>query len=94
MIPKGFSLYKKTFNYLSNSRFKTEKSNLLQDIGFMKNGIDALAPGQEESERVPLELVSHEEYSPVLITVTYKDGMGDDYDDEFTLDFNDRTERR
>ena len=74
--------------------FKTQKSTSLKEIGFFRKGIDALAPGQEESERVPLELVSHEEYSPVLITVTYKDRMGDDYDDEFTLDFNDRTERR
>ena len=74
--------------------FKTEKSISLQDIGFIKNGIDALAPGQEQSKRVLLELMSHEEYPPVLITVAYKDSMGGDYNDEFTLNFNDRTEPR
>ena len=73
--------------------FKTQKSTSLKEIGFIKNGIDALAPGQEQDESVPLELESHEEYPPVKITVTYKDSRGDDYDDEFILDFNDRTQR-
>ena len=74
--------------------FKTKESASLKEIGFLKKGINALAPGQEESEPVPLELMSHEEYPPVLITVTYTDEMCDDYEGEFTLDFNDRTEPR
>ena len=74
--------------------FKTKESTSLKEMGFLKKGIDALAPGQEESESVSLELMSHEKYPPVLITVTYKDSMGDDYDDEFTLNFNDRSSPR
>ena len=74
--------------------FTTKKGNSLQDIGFIKNGIDALAPGEEIRDSVYLELESVEKHQPVLITVTYTDSMGGDYDDEFTLDFNDRTERR
>lgn len=74
--------------------FKTKESRPLKEMGLFKKGIDALAPGQEESERVPLELVSHEEYPPVLITVAYTDGMDGHYGDKFTLDFNDRTETR
>lgn len=74
--------------------FKTKESTSLKEMGFLKKGIDALAPGQEESERVPLELMSHKEYPPVLITVTYKDSMGGNYNDEFTLNFNDRTKPR
>ena len=70
--------------------FTTKKDNSLQDIGFIKNGIDALAPGEEISDRVYLELGSVEKHQPVLITVTYKDSMGGDYNDEFRLDFNDR----
>ena len=70
--------------------FKTKESSSLQEIGFIKNGIDALAPGEEMSDRVYLELGSVEKHPPVLITVTYKDSMGGDYNDEFTLDFNDR----
>jgi hypothetical protein len=74
--------------------FKTQKSTALKEIGFLKEGIDALAPGQEEIEPVPLESVSHEEYPLVLITVTYRDSMSGDYNDEFTLNFNDRTKPR
>ena len=62
----------------------------LQDIGFIKNGIDALAPGQEMNDRVEIEFEPDEAYPPVLITVACKDSMGDDYNDEFILDFNDR----
>ena len=71
--------------------FRTEISTPLKEIGFIKNGIDALAPGQEMDERVPIEFEPDEEYPPVLITVAYKDSMGGDYKDEFTLDFNDRS---
>ena len=71
--------------------FRTEISTPLKEIGFIKNGIDALAPGQEMHERVFIEFEPDEEYPPVLITVAYKDSMGGDYKDEFTLDFNDRS---
>ena len=37
--------------------FKTKESTSLKEMGFLKKGIDALAPGQEESERVPTEHV-------------------------------------
>lgn len=74
--------------------FKTKSSRTLKEMGFIKKGIDALAPGQETSERVPLESHSTEKYAPVLITVAYQDSMGDDYNDEFTLDFNDRSSPR
>ena len=70
--------------------FRTEKSPPLKEIGFIKNGIDALAPGQEMSERVKIEFMSDKEYPPVLITVTYEDSMSGDDNDEFTLDFNNR----
>ena len=65
----------------------------LKEISFIKNGIDALALGQEKNERAPIEFEPAEAYPPVLITVTYKDSMGCDHDDEFTLDFNDRNDR-
>ena len=71
--------------------FKTQESTSLKEIDFIKNGIDALAPGQMERKGIPLELRSHEEYPPVKITVIYKDSMGEDYKDKFILDFNDRT---
>ena len=71
--------------------FKTKKSTSLKEMGFIKNGIDAVAHGQEMSERVPLESHSTEKYPPVLITVTYKDSMGDAHNNEFTLDFNNRS---
>ena len=74
--------------------FKTEISTPLKEISFIKNGIDALAPGQEMDERVRIKYEPDGEYPPVLITVAYKDSIGDDYDGEFTLDFNDRTKPR
>lgn len=71
--------------------FSTEKSNAIGEIGFIKKGIDALEPGDERSERVPIEFEPPEAYPPILITVAFKDSMGGDLDDAFTLDFNDRT---
>lgn len=71
--------------------FKTGKSTPLTENGLIKNGIDALAPGQEMNDSVEIDFEPDEAYPTVLITVTYKDSMGGDYDDEFTLDFNDRS---
>lgn len=71
----------------------------LNRIDFIKNGIDALAPGQMKQDVVVFfdssietylgRYLDKEEYSPLSITVTYEDPMGDDYDDKFTLNFSD-----
>ena len=66
----------------------------LKEIDLIKNGIDALAPGQEMNARVEIEFEPDEAYPPVLITIACKDSMGDNYNDEFTLDFNDKTKPR
>ena len=74
--------------------FTPEKGTPLNGIDFIMNGIDALAPGQEkESQATPrygIDFNLDEEYPPVSITVTYKDTVGDNHNDEFTLDFNER----
>ena len=71
--------------------FRTGKNTSIGGIDFIKKGIDALEPGDERNERVPIEFEPAEAYPPVLITVAFKDSMDNDFDDEFTLDFNDRT---
>ena len=74
--------------------FETEDGIPLNQIHFFKNGIDALAPGKDRIHqgtylRGPASPPEVEQYKPVVITVAYEDWMGGDYDDEFTLDFND-----
>ena len=80
-------------NFGGDLDFETEDGIPLNQIHFFKNGIDALAPGKDRGHQVTdLRGPANPEvkqYNPVVITVTYKDWMGGDYDDEFTLDFND-----
>ena len=49
--------------------FTTKTGNSLQDIGFIKNEIDALAPGEEIRDSVYIELGFVVKHQPVLITV-------------------------
>ena len=74
--------------------FETEDGTPLNQIPFFKNGIDALVPGKDRGHQVtnprgPASPPEVEQYKPVVITVAYEDWTGGDYDDEFTLDFND-----
>ena len=51
-------------------------------------------PGKDRGHQVtslrgPASPPEVEQYKPVVITVAYKDWMDGDYNDEFTLDFND-----
>ena len=66
---------------------------LLNEIDFIRKGIDALAPGRERkgnvTNRRSIGYKPDDVYPPVVITVNYKDSMGGNHDDEFKLDFND-----
>ena len=71
----------------------------LDTIDFIRDGIDVLAPGQERTRNITSvrsrqnEMVRSIEtdrpFPQVLVTVTYKDVLGKNYDDKFTLNFND-----
>ena len=72
--------------------FQTEKGSPLNEIYFIRKGIDALAPGQELRRAVtPLSDIRREDhnYPSVSITVTYEDLAGEIHNEEFKLDFND-----
>ena len=83
-------------NFGGDLDFKTVDGIQLNQIYFLEKGIDALPPGKERChpvtpERGPASEPDVESYDPVVITVSYKDTVGDDHDREFTLDFNDKT---
>ncbi|MDE0325890.1 MAG: hypothetical protein OXN27_18390 [Candidatus Poribacteria bacterium] len=61
----------------------------LESIGFLKNGIDALAPGQERRQSEPSVADQSGDLSQlqVAIKVTYEDAHGKEYSDTFPLDF-------
>lgn len=72
--------------------FNIKDGKRLNQIDFIQNGIDTLAPGQKRravliSFKDPMD----EQYKPVMITVVCKDSRGGSHDGEFTLDFNDWT---
>ena len=66
----------------------------LNKIDFIKYGIEALPPTREKlSEKITVRSggSSHfEGYPPLFITVAYKDSEGNDHNQDFTLDFNER----
>ena len=79
--------------------FSTGDGIPLDTIDFIRDGIDALAPGDERTRDITRERYRGNEsdrsietdrpFPHVLVTVTYKDVLGKNYDDKFTLNFND-----
>ncbi len=61
----------------------------LESIGFLKNGIDVLAPGQERRQNQPSVANPLGDLSQlrVKIPVNYEDSRGTKYSDTFPLDF-------
>lgn len=79
--------------------FSTWDGIPLDTIDFIRDGIDVLAPGQERTRNIirnryrgnenDRSIETDSPFPPVLVTVTYKDVLGKNYDDKFTLNFND-----
>ena len=61
----------------------------LESIGFLKNGIDVLAPGQERKQNQPNVADPFGDLSQLQVTirVNYEDSRGTKYSDAFPLDF-------
>ena len=61
----------------------------LESIGFLKNGIDVLAPGQERRQSEPTVADPFGDLSQLQVTipVNYEDSRGAKYSDAFSLDF-------
>ena len=79
--------------------FSTGDGIPLDTIDFIRDGIDALAPGDERTRNITRDRYRGNEsdrsietdrpFPHVLVAVTYKDVLGKNYDDKFTLNFND-----
>ena len=61
----------------------------LENIGFLKNGIDVLAPGQERRQNQPSVADPFGDLSQLQVTipVNYEDSRGTKYSEAFPLDF-------
>ena len=79
--------------------FSTGDGIPLDTIDFIRDGIDALAPGDERTRNITKDRTRENEsvrsietdrpFRLVLVTVTYMDVLGVQYNDKFTLNFND-----
>ena len=79
--------------------FSTGDGIPLDTINFIRDGIDALAPGDERTRNITKDRTRKNEsvrsietdrpFRLVLVTVTYMDVLGVQYNDKFTLNFND-----
>jgi hypothetical protein len=79
--------------------FSTGDGIPLDTIDFIRDGIDALAPGDERTRNITKDRTRKNEsvrsietdrpFRLVLVTVTYMDVLGVQYNDKFTLNFND-----
>ena len=72
-----------------NLSFAPYGGEALESIGFLKNGIDSLAPGQERRQSEPSVADPFGDLSQLQVTiqVTYEDSQGEEYFDDFPLDF-------
>ena len=72
-----------------NLSFAPYGGDSLESIGFLKNGIDVLAPGQERRQNEPSVADPFGDLSQLRVTikVTYEDSQGAKYSDTFPLDF-------
>ena len=73
----------------NNLSFAPYGGEPLENIGFLKNGIDVLAPGQERRQNQPSVADPFGDLSQLQVTipVNYEDSRGTKYSDAFSLDF-------
>ena len=75
--------------FRDNLSFAPYGGEPLESIGFLKNGIDVLAPGQERRQSEPSVADPFGDLSQlqVTITVNYEDSRGTKYSNAFPLNF-------
>ena len=75
--------------FRDNLSFAPYGGEPLESIGFLKNGIDVLAPGQERRQNQPSVADPFGDLSQLQVTipVNYEDSRGTKYSDAFSLDF-------
>lgn len=85
---------------LKDSSFQAFGGRALEEIDFLNNGIDALAPEDERHERVVAgdknlfqkgKKLLKKEYLQTKITVTYEGSMRRKYRESYVLDFGEST---
>ena len=79
----------RSLQFVTDLSFKPDGDRSLEEIGFLKNGIDYLGPGQKIEHFLVSVIGKLDELkqTPLEIGVNYKDSMKCEYKNSFHLDF-------